>query len=588
MIAVCISAEHGNSKKRVRARNYCNFCDDTVVQLPRHFRRHHSELPEVSEVLSKKEGKERSLGFLKLRNLGNFKHNIAVLDSGFGTLRVSKRSNRNSKVAEDYLPCVHCLAFYCKDQLWRHVLHCPLNSEKLNASGEEDVDGKRRASCSAAGQILLDGSLLNDSQSAVDAEFKASVIDKMHKDEIRRVAVADSLIASFGHILYQRLGPQRAQDIQQRMRQLARLLQAVNTEVPSPYRLTDVISGKGFDLVINGVHSAAGMNVHDSGRRVFSIPSLASKLGHSIKKCAQLKLGQGIRQDDPVMQHEAQQFLTLHRADWQDKVSTVCGTSFKLSKINKAEELPSREDLDKLKEFQACRMHRLNKELLQCPSYESWRELCKLTLSRVTLFNKRRGGEASQLLVSHYLNRPNWQEKSHAEVTSSLLPVERELLKRMDMIQIPGKRLNTVHILLTPDCKTAMDTLLQTRTAVGIPHTNPYFFPSFSENGHLDPCHVIQRVVKLAGVKNPARITTTKLRKYIATMMQLLDLTQNELDWVSKHLGHSLNIHKFYYRQHTSAIEMGKVARLLLQVEEGQSADYSGKSLDQITLQGKT
>jgi len=71
-------------------------------------------------------------------------------------------------------------------------------------------------------------------------------------------------------------------------------------------------------------------------------------------------------------------------------------------------------------------------------------------------------------------------------------------------------------------------------------------------------------------------------------MMQLLDLTQNELDWVSKHLGHSLNIHKFHYRQHTSAIEMGKVSRLLLQVEEGQSADYSGKSLDQITLQGKT
>lgn len=70
-------------------------------------------------------------------------------------------------------------------------------------------------------------------------------------------------------------------------------------------------------------------------------------------------------------------------------------------------------------------------------------------------------------------------------------------------------------------------------------------------------------------------------------MMQLLDLKQTELDWVSNHLGHSLNIHKQFYRQHTAAIEMGKVSWLPLQVEEGQTADYRGRTLDEITLDGK-
>jgi len=154
------------------------------------------------------------------------------------------------------------------------------------------------------------------------------------------------------------------------------------------------------------------------------------------------------------------------------------------------------------------------------------------------------------------------------------------------MIQIPGKRLNAVPILLTPDVKSAMDVLLKTRTDVDIPTTNPYFFPSYSKHGHLDLCQVIQKVVKSAGVQYPERITTTKLRKYVATMMQLLDLTHTELDWLSRHLGHTLNIHKSFYRQHTSAIEMGKVTRLLMQVENGQAADYSGKTLDQIDIEG--
>lgn len=69
-------------------------------------------------------------------------------------------------------------------------------------------------------------------------------------------------------------------------------------------------------------------------------------------------------------------------------------------------------------------------------------------------------------------------------------------------------------------------------------------------------------------------------------MMQLLDLSHTELDWVSNHLGHSMNIHKLFYRQHTSAIEMGKVTRLLMQLEQGESADYKGKSLEQNSLEG--
>jgi len=63
---------HQSSKKRDRGRNYCYFCDETVINIPRHMQRRHSELLVVSAVLCKRKGiKERNLGLLRLQNLGN-------------------------------------------------------------------------------------------------------------------------------------------------------------------------------------------------------------------------------------------------------------------------------------------------------------------------------------------------------------------------------------------------------------------------------------------------------------------------------------------------------------------------------------
>jgi hypothetical protein len=106
--------------KRDRRGNSCYYCREHVGQIPRHLCRHHTDIPEVCALLCKS-GKERKLALLKVRNLGNFSHNITVLESGTGTLRVSRVTRLGMKQNECYLPCVHCYAFYDKSQLWRHV-----------------------------------------------------------------------------------------------------------------------------------------------------------------------------------------------------------------------------------------------------------------------------------------------------------------------------------------------------------------------------------------------------------------------------------------------------------------------------------
>lgn len=59
-------------------------------------------------------------------------------------------------------------------------------------------------------------------------------------------------------------------------------------------------------------------------------------------------------------------------------------------------------------------------------------------------------------------------------------------------------------------------------------------------------------------------ITGTKLRKYIATITQVASLTQDDPDWVARHLGHDIRIHREYYRMHDSTLELAKVSKLLL------------------------
>ena len=70
-------------------------------------------------------------------------------------------------------------------------------------------------------------------------------------------------------------------------------------------------------------------------------------------------------------------------------------------------------------------------------------------------------------------------------------------------------------------------------------------------------------------------------------MLQMLDLKDNEVGWVLKHLGHSMNVHENYYRMMHSVIERAKVAKLLILSDMGKVGEYAGKNIDQINFDGK-
>jgi hypothetical protein len=63
-------------------------------------------------------------------------------------------------------------------------------------------------------------------------------------------------------------------------------------------------------------------------------------------------------------------------------------------------------------------------------------------------------------------------------------------------------------------------------------------------------------------------------------------LKEGELEWLSNHLGHSLDVHKTNYRLHESTVELAKVSKLLLVVDSGKCHQLKEKSLDDFSIEG--
>jgi len=137
------------------------------------------------------------------------------------------------------------------------------------------------------------------------------------------------------------------------MRQLGRLVAKINENRDEKLTLSDCLSGQHFDDVVEATKALCKAFDDASGRPLFSNPSIGLKLGHSLVKCARIKKGIAVRTRDVILGHDADSFLSLHKADWTDRVSSASLASLKRRRYHNPDILPLTSDHLKLKEFQS-------------------------------------------------------------------------------------------------------------------------------------------------------------------------------------------------------------------------------------------
>ena len=94
----------------------------------------------------------------------------------------------------------------------------------------------------------------------------------------------------------------------------------------------------------------------------------------------------------------------------------------------------------------------------------------------------------------------------------------------LDLLQVIGKRGRIVPIILTKDVKEAIDLIVKKRQEVGVSADNKYVFarPNQHSQSYVRGWDSLKEILGQVGdLERPDLITSTKLRKYIATVAQV-------------------------------------------------------------------
>jgi hypothetical protein len=125
------------------------------------------------------------------------------------------------------------------------------------------------------------------------------------------------------------------------------------------------------------------------------------------------------------------------------------------------------------------------------------------------------------------------------------------------------------------------------RSIVEIPPENNYVFARLLSTSPLRASDCLRKLAIQCGAKCPANLTSTRLRKHIATTSQILNLQECELNLLAGFLGHDLHVHRNFYRLPQYTLQWAKVSKILLAFDSGQIAAYKGKSLDEIDVENE-
>ncbi|XP_056119701.1 uncharacterized protein LOC130097073 [Rhinichthys klamathensis goyatoka] len=547
-------------------RQHCFFCDRAFTKIARHLERKHSNEVEVAKALSHPKGsKQRRMQLEYLRNKGNFAYNATVINTGSGQM-IPRKLPKKTLDGEKFMHCIYCQGLFLKKTLWRHVKVC-----KFKPSDVKPKPGKTRvqALCSFA-QPPPPG--------VTHGVWK--LLNAMNQDQVALEARNDWCILELGKHLYNKYGSRvkMHEYIRQKMRELGRLL-ICTREVTPLTSIKELIHPTNFMHAVNAVKRTAG---YIEETNIYEKASVAVKLGHSLNKIAMLIESHSTINGDKASAEFASSFQQLYQTRWPEYISSTARRTMEEAKWNCPHLLPFTEDVKRLHVYLDEQEKIYRKLLSTQPSSQHWSKLAKVILTQVMLFNRRREGEVSQMPLSAYTSSN--QSEAHPDISMALTELEIKLCQYFKRIEIRGKRGRKVPVLVTPSMQESISLLIKNRSKCGVLNENPFLFARPSAMTFFRGSDCIREFAGACNAKNPQTLTSTKLRKQIGTLSEVLNLSNTELDQLADFLGHDIRIHRQFYRLPEGTLQLAKMSKILLALEKGRLADFKGKNLDEIII----
>jgi hypothetical protein len=392
------------------------------------------------------------------------------------------------------------------------------------------------------------------------------ILSGMVNHDVSHCIRHDTLIIKFGEKMCLKHGHLKSQHpyIRNALRELGRFL-LVLKKTHSHCNLEDFLKPPLFMSTVEAARNLAGFN-KDTNK--YSTPSLALKIGHKLRKCCLIVKAEALQREDQTKIESADRFFSLMEMNWEHYVSSNAHRTLIDNKKNKVNLLPLSDDVKRFSDFLRHEITESIQQLKTSPSCKpTYQQLQKSLLALVILFNRRRAGEASKMSILDY--QTSLQGNSH-ETDIELSAMEKALMNSLHRIEITGKRGRTVPVLINELMNNAIKTLISHRDEVGFSEDNYYIFGCLNGDNYIRGSDVLRTLSEKCGARRPDALRSTKLRKHIATLTQIVNLKDHELDALAAFLGHDIRVHREFYRLPEHVMQTAKVSKLyywLLKVE---------------------
>jgi hypothetical protein len=502
-------------------------------KLKRHVARAHAGEPDVNAMMSSSnmEAKEISSSIRKKGILIENRKKMAEESPKY-------LAERNCDA--DKLLCTGCSGFYSVNTFSRHKLKCKCDDGLLPSGVETQY-------LAASGQKL-------------NSSFEANILSRLRNDAIGQLAKTDATIRAIGERLY--MGTKKKVDMEQEtrrrvmseMRLLARVFLAFNQQdgTSGAQDASAMFQRQHFDMLEKAVEEVTTKDDAQDGSDLKY--GIKYRLYYILRNSAMILKGLYRRKMEDQAASDIDHFLEILKGEsnvfFGD--ATYAITKARSEKLRVPERLPEEEDMVKLRCLMLKKLKALAERNFPAAQFPELRDaLC----ARLTLFNARRGNEATRMTVQQCDDAisKRWIKEN---VLEDLDEFEKMLAKTSLITYIRGKCNKQVPVIIPSDCIEGLIALAdpKRRQEAGVSH-NKYLFASLhqSEN-HIEGWFCIGQMAKQANVADPSLLNATRQRHRISTKFAELELPHEERELFYSHMGHSGEMNRDTY-QHPLAVK---------------------------------
>lgn len=460
--------------------------------------------------------------------------------------------------------CSTCKGFFSTSQIYKHIRKC------LGAEGSTNTPVS-----------LSTRSLVDDSEFTTD--FKEEVLESFRDSDYGDLIRNDNWIKHYGYFLYENMQGsckkfEKRLSLNSKLRRLAHLFLEFKSVMADRKQKVVESCSEMFNIdYYEELKQAIGNMTRDKESNKIK-NGLKLTLKYLVKDVCDAMHVYYLKRKENQKAADLGNYMVVLSKSWSSffKNAEESIITKRLTELRAPVKLPSKSDIVKLRDHTKKTIQDLTGDGYCLLENADFCQLRDALVSRLTLFNARRGGEPSRMVISELEDAlsDKWVDKSRIDFVKD--DIEKKLLCDTKIAYLHASKIaKLVPVIIPTDCLKALNVLVdvEVRRAVGINPNNNFVFPNTKNSmGHVVGWDCVNRMCQEAGLEK--RMNATSMRHYVATEYALLDVAARDRELFYKHMGHSETINENIYQCPPAVreiIHVGKVLGQLDDIDEGNS-----------------